>query len=153
MNNRINGKSFDIRLMGIKIHFEKFTLNIEDNTTTAKTDGVPDGVLQGDVAASGEVEVDSANFMLLSAAAGKAGSWRGLPAFPIDAYAGGSNSRSAEVIHVRASGCKLSISDLLNIDKSSTDKTMHKIKFEVTDSDFVRINGVPYLERNELTFI
>jgi hypothetical protein len=153
MSNRINGKSFDVRLMGIKIHFEKFTLNIEDNTTTAKTNGVPDGVLQGDVAASGELEIDTANFMLLSAAAKAAGNWRSLPVFPIDAYAAGSNSRSAELMHVRASGCKLTISDLLNIDKTSADKTMHKLKYEVTDSDFVRINGVPYLDSNELSFV
>lgn len=151
--NRINGKSFDVRIMGIKVHFEKFSLSVEDGSQEAQTNGVPDGWLLGDVKASGEIEVDSANFSYLSQAAVAAGSWRGIPAFDIDAYAIGENSRSEELMHVHAFDCKLVINDVLNVDKSQVDKNMHKIKFVVTGPDFIKINGVPYLESDALTFV
>jgi len=147
--NRINGKSFDIRIMGLMAHIESFSLMIEDSTTTAKNKGVPDGTLSGDVAASGEIEVDIANFMILSAAAAAAGSWRDIETFPIDAYAAGESSRGDELMHVRAHGCKLRISELLNIDPSSTDKSVVKLPYDVTSPDFVWINGTPYVPGSE----
>ena len=83
--NRINGKAFDIRIMGLMAHVESFSLTIEDNSTVAKNKGVPDGTLAGDVAASGEIEMDIANFMILSAAAKAAGSWMLMPAGKVHA--------------------------------------------------------------------
>ena len=151
--SRINGKSFDVRMMGFKVHFESFNINITDNTTAASTKGRPDGVLQGDVSADGEVVVDSANFMLIVEAARAAGSFQSLPTFPIDAYGAGDNSGATELAHVNAFGCKLKISELLNIDPSSTDKTTHTLPFDVTGKDFILINGVPYLDSNELDLI
>lgn len=151
--SRINGKSFDVRLMGFKVHFESFSLNIEDNTTTAKNAGVPNGVLEGDVAASGELVVDSANFNLILAAARMAGSFRDLPPFTIDAYARGSNDSGVELMSVRAFGVKLKISELLNIDPNSTDKTTHTLPFDVTSPDFIWINGTPYLRSSEFSLL
>ncbi|WP_286718691.1 phage protein [Thalassolituus sp. UBA2009] len=147
--NRINGKSFDIRVMGLMLHVESFNLTIEDNSTTAKNKGVPDGTLAGDVAASGEIELDIANFMILSAAARAAGSWRNIPTFPIDAYASGESSRGDELMHVRAHGCKLRISEVLSIDPNSTDKSKVKLPYDVTSPDFVWINGTPYVPGSE----
>ncbi|WP_221800525.1 phage protein [Oceanobacter mangrovi] len=147
--NRINGKSFDIRLMGFMLHVESFTLSIEDNTTVAKNKGVPDGTLAGDVAASGEITLDIANFNLLTAAAAEAGSWRGIPEFSIDAYAIGENSRAQEAMHVHAHGCKLRVSDLLNIDPNSSDKSTVTLPYDVTSPDFVLINGVSYVDSDE----
>lgn len=151
--SRINGKSFDVRVAGIKIHVESFGLSIEDNSTIAMTKGRPKGVLRGDVKASGEIVVDTANFMLLSAAAGAAGSWQQLPAFPIDAYASGSDGNLPEVMHVHAYDCQLRISELLKIDPNSTDKTTHTLPYDVAGEDFVDINGVPYLQTDELSLI
>ena len=149
--NRINGKSFDVRILGIKIHFESFSLSIEDNSTVAKNQGIPNGNLEGDVSASGELVVDSANFMLISAAAKVAGSYRDLPTFNVDAYAIGENSTSAEAFHVHAHDCKLRISEVLNADPNSTDKTLHKLPFDVCGPDFVWINEVPYLRGSEFS--
>ena len=151
--SRINGKSFDVRVMGFKIHIESFTLDIEDNSTTAMNKGRPNGNLKGDVKASGEIVVDTANFMILNEAARAAGSWQELPAFPIDAYAAGSNGDRPELMHVHAYDCQLKIASLLNIDPNSTDKTTHSLPYEVTGEDFVRINGVPYAPTDELDLL
>jgi hypothetical protein len=147
--NRISGKSFDIRFMGIMLHVESFNISIEDNTTVAKDKGVPNGFIEGDVAANGEIVLDTRNFMLLSAAAKLAGSWRDLPTFNIDAYAIGSSAVAAEAFHVHAHDCKLRISELLNVDPNSTEKSTHKLPFDVTGPDFVFINGTPYLRSSE----
>lgn len=144
--SRINGRSFDIRIAGIMVHVENFTLSIEDNSTTKKTKGVPDGVLQGDKAASGEIEVDIANFAYISAAAKIAGSWEEMPTFDINAYATGSNGNTPEAFHVLAHDCNLKISDLLSLDPNSTDATTVKLPFDVTGRDFVHINGTPYVK-------
>ena len=72
--SRISGKSFDVRMMGIKIHVESYTLSITDNSAVAKNGGIPHGYVEGDVEASGEIVVDAANLMLISAAAQAAGS-------------------------------------------------------------------------------
>jgi len=151
--NRINGKSFDVRLMGFMIHVESFTLSIEDNSTTAKQKGVPNGWLEGDVAASGDITLDIANFQLIGAAARVAGSWRDLPAFPIDAYAAGANTVGPELMHVRAHGCKLKITDVMNVDPNSTDKSTVTLSYEVTDPNFVWINGTPYLRDSEFRLL
>lgn len=51
-----------------------------------------------------------------------------------------------EEMKVEAFGCKLIVSDILDIDPKGGTVTTHKIKFLVTSPDFVRINGIPYLE-------
>lgn len=150
---RINGQSFDIRIGGFMAHVESFSLSIEDATTAAKTKGRPDGVLHGEVSASGEIVVDIANFALISAAAKKAGSWRELETFDINAYASGSNGGSTELMHVLAHECKIKISEVLNIDPSSTDKSKVTLPYDVTGKDFVWINGTPYLPGSDLDLI
>lgn len=138
--NRINGKSFDVRIMGILIAFESFTLSIEDSSETAMTRGKPDGYLRGNVSASGELKITPAYFSLLSAAAKKAGSYQDLPPFDIHAHAVGSK----EGMVVTAYDCRLKISELLNIEPNSTDRSTINLPFEVTGEDFIDINGVPY---------
>jgi hypothetical protein len=144
--NRINGKSFDVRILGFKIHFQSYSLSIDDSSTTAmdSSTGLPNGTLKGDVKGAGELVVDSSNMMLLAAAAKAAGSWQDIPTFPIDAYALGKSDDRGEFIHVHAYGCKMRISELLKIDPSNTDKTTHTLPYDVTGKDFVWINGVPY---------
>ena len=43
-------------------------------------------------------------------------------------------------------GCKLQLSNLLDIDPKGGGVSTHKIKYFVTSPKFVNINGVPYLE-------
>ncbi len=79
MTKRISGMSFDTYMDGDLIHIEKITLDITDNSAAAQTRGVPDGYVDGDVAAEGEIEVSSKTLQVLTAKARAAGSWRGLP--------------------------------------------------------------------------
>ncbi|MNP76220.1 hypothetical protein D3C76_1734230 [compost metagenome] len=55
-----------------------------------------------------------------------------------------------EELKVEAFGCKLKVSSLLNIDPKGGEKSKHKVPFDVTSPDFVRINGVPYLAAAEI---
>lgn len=76
--SRISGMNFDINVGDMLIHVETATLDITDNSAAAQTGGVPDGWVDGDVSASGELELDTANFNLMIEAARKAGSFRRL---------------------------------------------------------------------------
>ncbi|EQB0392838.1 phage protein [Pseudomonas aeruginosa] len=142
---RISGMNFDITLGDLQVHVEKATLDITDNSAVAQTRGVPDGFVDGDVTASGEYELDAANFALLIEAAKRAGSFRKLK--PVDSlfYAKAGDSE----VRVEAFGCKLKVSSLLDIDPKGGTKTTHKVPFDVTSPDFIRINGVPYLDASE----
>ncbi|ABR85002.1 TPA: DUF2597 family protein [Pseudomonas aeruginosa] len=142
---RISGMNFDITLGDLQVHVEKATLDITDNSAVAQTRGVPDGFVDGDVTASGEYELDAANFALLIEAAKRAGSFRKLE--PVDSlfYAKAGDSE----VRVEAFGCKLKVSSLLDIDPKGGSKTTHKVPFDVTSPDFIRINGVPYLDASE----
>nr|WP_238943625.1 phage protein [Pseudomonas aeruginosa] len=137
--------NFDITLGDLQVHVEKATLDITDNSAVAQTRGVPDGFVDGDVTASGEYELDAANFALLIEAAKRAGSFRKLK--PVDSlfYAKAGDSE----VRVEAFGCKLKVSSLLDIDPKGGTKTTHKVPFDVTSPDFIRINGVPYLDASE----
>ncbi len=151
--NRINGSAFDVRFMFTKIHFENFTLDIEDSGTVAMDKGLPNGNLPGEKKASGEVELDIANFQRLGIAAAASGSWDKLPTFPIDAYAVGEGAGGAEGMQVRAHECKLRLSSVLSIDPNATDKSTVKVSYDVTGRDFVWINGTPYADSSGFSFI
>lgn len=144
--SRISGMNFDINMGDLKIHVETATLDITDNSAAVQTGGVPDGWVDGDVSASGELELDTANFNLLIEAARKAGSFRRLELFDTLFYA----KTPTDEIRVEAFGCKPKISSLLNIDPKGGEKSKHKVPFDVTSPDFIHINGVPYLDAEEI---
>ena len=129
---RLSGKSFDVTLGDLKLHIEKASLDIEDGSEVAKTGGVPNGWVDGEVSASGEIELDGENVKILSEAARNAGSFRGLPEFDLLFY-----------------GCKLKVSKLLDVDGKGGEKHITTIPYIVTSPDFVRINGTPYLKPEE----
>jgi len=147
---RISGKSFDIHVGDLSVHVEKATLDIEDGTEVAKDGGIPNGTVDGEVGASGELELDASNIKLLGEAAKNAGSWKQLPEFDMVFYAKTSDS---EEMKVEAFGCKLKISSLLDIDSAGGSKHVSKVPFMVSSPDFVRINGVPYLSESETSGI
>ena len=119
---RLSGKSFDVTLGDLKLHIEKASLDIEDGSEVAKTGGVPNGWVDGEVSASGEIELDGENVKILSEAA---------------------------EMKVEAFGCKLKVSKLLDVDGKGGEKHITTIPYIVTSPDFVRINGTPYLKPEE----
>ncbi|AUZ76666.1 phage protein [Aeromonas encheleia] len=145
MTRRISGQSFDTTLMGTMVHIEKASLSITDNSAVAQTRGIPDGYIDGDVAAELEFELDAKNFKMLCESAKRQGSWRGMKPDDVLFYA----DTGDETMKVEAFGVKLVISDLLDIDPKGGSKGVHKIKGFVTSPDFVHINGMPYLSDDD----
>ena len=146
MAAKIGGKNFDVTMGDLAIHVENCTLDITDNTAVAQTKGVPNGHVDGDVSAAGELEVDTTNFNLIIEAAKTAGSFRELEPFDSVFYA----KAGEEELKVEAFGCKLRLSSLLSIAQKGGETHKHKIPFDVTSPDFVKINGVPYLAAAEI---
>ncbi|MFM5339022.1 phage protein [Aeromonas enteropelogenes] len=145
MTRRISGQSFDTTLMGIMVHVEKASLSITDSSAVAQTRGIPDGYVDGEVSAECEFELDAKNFKLLSDAAKRSGSWRGMKPDDVLFYA----DTGDETMKVEVFGVKLQIADLLDIDPKGGSKGVHKLKGIVTSPDFVHINGVPYLSDDD----
>ena len=144
--SRIGGKNFDVNLGDLLVHVENCTLDVTDNTAVGQSKGVPDGHIDGDVSASGEFEFDTSNFNWLIEAARAAGSFRGLEPFDIVFFA----KAGDEELRVEAFACKLKVSSLLGIDQKGGEKSKHKVPFDVTSPDFIRVNGVPYLASAEI---
>ncbi|EJE4146518.1 TPA: DUF2597 family protein [Vibrio parahaemolyticus] len=145
MSMRISGKNMHFSLGDYKLKASKVTLSITDNSAVQKDYGVPNGYADGDVEASGEIELTTQQFNQLSKAAKQAGSWRGLPAFDALFY----GKIDKDELKVEAFGCRIKISDLLDIDTNGGSALLHKLPFDVTSPDFVNINGTPYLREDE----
>lgn len=143
---RISGKNFDISIGDLTITVSKTTLTIEDKSEVAKDGGVPNGFVDGEVSASGDMELDAQGMQILTESAKAAGSWRGLGTFDMLFYA---KTGQSEEMKVEAFGCKFTIDSLLDVDKAGGQKHISKLKFLVTSPDFIRINGVPYLRPEE----
>lgn len=139
---RINSLSFSITLGDTDIHVDKMSLDIEDGQQATKKNGRPDGYVLGEVSAKGELSVDLSEFKKLKAAAQSAGSWQGLAPFDIVAYAKSGDDETK----IEAFGCKIKLSKLLDVDKSSSDKSTRAVPFEVTSPEFINIDGVPYIK-------
>ncbi|HGF5104453.1 DUF2597 family protein [Vibrio sp. RM-41-2B] len=142
---RISGKNMHFSMGDYKLKAQKVTLSITDNSAVNKTSGVPDGYVDGDVEASGEMELTTQQFNQLSKAAKQAGSWRGMPDFDALFY----GKIDKDELKIEAFGCRIKISDLLDADSNGGSALVHKLPFEVTSPDFVSINGVPYLRPDE----
>lgn len=142
MSKRVSGMSFDVYLDSDLLHVETATLTITDNTAAATTHGVPDGYVDGDVSAEGEMELAIKAVAIIKARAQQNGSWRGIPPLDLLFYA----KAGDEEVKVEAFGCKLNLSDLLNIDPKGGAVATRKFKFVVTDPRFINIDGIPYLE-------
>ncbi|EKN5144493.1 TPA: phage protein [Yersinia enterocolitica] len=146
MTSRVNGMAFDVFVGGLDIHVKSISLDISDESTVAKTRGIPDGKLRGPVSGEGEIEMTTRSFNQLGEVAAQAGSWRNLPAMDFVFYA----NTGSEEIKVEAFGCELVLSNLLSIDADSVDNTTHKLKYFVASPDFVRINGVRVLSEDDV---
>lgn len=143
---RLSGMNFKVNMGDIMLHVDTATLTISDNSAVSQTSGVPDGHVDGDVAANGELSLNASQFKLISQAAKSAGSWRGLKTFDMLFYA----KTSQDEMKVEAFGCRIKLSDILDIDKKGGQASLFKIPFDVTSPDFVHIDGVPYLRPDEI---
>ncbi len=143
---RLSGMNFNVNLGDIMIHVDTATLSITDNSAVSQTSGVPDGYVNGDVSANGELSVNASQFALISAAAKSAGSWRAMQTFDIMFY----GKTAKDEMKVEAFGCRIKLSDILDVDKKGGQASLFKIPFDVTSPDFVHIDGVPYLRPEEI---
>lgn len=141
----LSGQNFDIMAGDTLIHVENMTASITDNRQAVKSGGVPNGYVDGDVSGSGELELDSRNFKLMGEVAKSAGSWRDIEPFDIIT----TGKAMDQELKLELFGCLIKISDLVDIDPNGGEKTKHKIPFDITSPDFVRIDGVPYLSEND----
>lgn len=146
MSSRISGMNYNVTVGDTMIHVDTCSLTITDNSGVSQTSGVPDGFVDGDVAASGELSVNASQFALISAEAKKAGSWRAMPTFDNMFYA----KTAKDEMKVEAFGCRFKLSDLLDIDKKGGQAQLIKLPFDVTSPDFIHIDGVPYLRPEEI---
>lgn len=142
----ISGMNFNVNLGSTMLHVDSATLSITDNSAVSQTGGVPDDYVDGDVSANGELTVNSSNFKMLSEEAKSKGSWRGMDTFDIVFYAKTANDE----FKVEAFGCRIKLSDVLDIDKKGGSASLFKIPFDVTSPDFIHIDGVPYLRSDEI---
>lgn len=145
----ISGQSFDFMVLGQYIHADNITLSITDNSAVVKTRGIPDGYVSGDVEAEGEITLKDREFQKFSIAARAAGSYRDVPPLDLTFVA----KRGGTLSKVEVFGAKLLPTDLLDIDDNGGSATTKKIKFMVTSKDFIRINGVPYLSRDDTRYL
>ncbi|EBN7713468.1 DUF2597 family protein [Salmonella enterica] len=143
---RISGMSFDVSFNGRVIHVKTITLDVTDNTKAIQERGVPNGWVRGDAEASGELELDTVNFQLLGEAAREAGSWRDIEEADFLFFAQAAKTE----LRVEAFGCKLVLSNLLNIDSKGGDSLSHKIKYLVTSPEFIKIDGIPILSATDV---
>lgn len=139
--HHLSAVDIDIMLGGLLIHAQEMSASISDDAKAVQTAGVPDGFVEGGVSCSGSITVDVENLNLINEAARIAGSFKELPAF--DIITSGMNVTQHQLIELF--GCRLKLSDLFNSNGTGGEKLTSKIEFEVTDSRFVRLNGVPYL--------
>lgn len=146
---RLSGMNFRTHMGDTAIQVDAATVSITDNSGVSQTGGVPDGAVDGDVAGNGELTVNAANFALISKQAKTAGSWRALPNFDIQFYA----KTAQDELKVECFGCRIKLSDLLDIDSKGGSASLFKIPFDITDPDFVHIDGVPYLRPDEIEHI
>jgi hypothetical protein len=144
-HNHLSGQNFDVMIGDILVHVLSMSASISDNRQAVGTRGVPDGYVDGDVSCTGEIELDAKNFALLTTAAKAAGSWRDLKPFDVNCV----GESVSEKQKLELFGCLFKISDVFNLDPKGGDKQKHKLPFDVTDPDFVRIDGVPYLSERD----
>lgn len=143
--SNISALDFDVMIGDFLVHVESMSATITDNRQVAKTRGIPDGDVNGDVECTGEIELDQKNSKILTDAARSAGSFRDLEPFDIlcDAAVGQAHEK------IELFGVRLNISDLFSIENSGAEKSKRKFAFYVTSPDFVRIDGVPYLSEHD----
>ncbi|WP_299945922.1 phage protein [uncultured Microbulbifer sp.] len=143
--SKLSGRDIDVTIGSYRVNIDEASLTIEDATAATKNRGVPDGFIEGEVSATGEMKFNSGELATILDAAKEAGSFRDLPTFDLVFNA----ESTDEKLNIEAFDCKLRISDLLSASQNN-ERLMHTVTFEVTGREFVKVNGVPYLRQAEI---
>lgn len=143
---QLSGKDIASMVGGTSVIFEEATLKINDGRKVVYRRGVPVGYVDGPCSAEGTIKVDHENFLLIQGKAESAGSWKAIEPFDINFLA----DVAAGQKNIDAHGCLIKPEDLLNAKAEGGESDFVTIKYEVTSKDFVHINGVPYLDPNEI---
>ncbi|HEO9045955.1 TPA: DUF2597 family protein [Enterobacter kobei] len=138
MTRRIGGMDFDITVGTTLIHVESVSLDVTDNSAVTQTRGVPDGWVNGDKSAEGEMELSESEFKKLNEEARLAGSWDDMDVFDILFYA----ETVSDYSKIEAFGCKLKVTSALSFDPKGGEKAKKKVAFMVTSPDFIHLDGV-----------
>ena len=143
MGQRISGREIDARLSnGQRLLFESISLNTSSGIKAVKDQGYPAGWVYGEISGSGEIEISTEDMLVLNEQADLAGSWEELQEMDLTFFAkAGSLELNIEVFGVKV--------DFPGFDFNGKggDKLTHKIPFEITSEDFVKINGVRLARR------
>lgn len=145
MSARFSGRSFDTTLFGEFVHVKSATATINDESEAAYTRGVTDGYTDGKVGCDVELELDLKQFQKVHKAAKAAGSYRGIEPDDVMFYA----DNGVDEDKVELFGVKFVLADIIGIDPESQDRSTRKLKGFVTSPLFVKINGVPYLSKDD----
>ena len=86
------------------------------------------------------------NFLILQDVAKTAGSWKGIEPFDISFLA----EVAAGTKNIEAFGVLPQLDEILNIKAEGGEEDTTTIKGLVTSTDFVKINGIPYLTAEEV---
>lgn len=143
MSRRLTGNDIDVQIGAFRVVFSEATVTIDDTSKAVGSKNLPNGYIRGKVSASGDITVDTANLNVMIDAARQAGSWQQLPTFDMTF----NGSTTSEALKIECFECLLKIADLLSATESE-EKLTHKISYEVTGSDFVKINDVSYVASN-----
>ena len=100
---RVSGSSFAFTVGDFKLRAEKASLSIEDSRKAAKDGGVPNGYVDGEVSASGDIELDAAAMGILAKEAQTKGSWQQIEPVDLLFYAKGTQEEEK----VEVFGCLL----------------------------------------------
>lgn len=146
MSKALGGKDFDIFIGDKMIHVIEGSVKITDGRKVKYVRGVPKGYIDGPVEAEVSIKVDHENFLLIEGQAKSAGSWKGIEPFDV--------SFTAEVKagskNVEAFGVLPMLDEILNFKGEGGEEDTTTIKGIVTSSDFIKINGIPYLTAEEV---
>lgn len=142
----LSGKDFDAFIGDKMVHIIEASVKITDGRKAKSVRGVPVGYVDGPVEAEVSIKVDHENYLLIEAQAKAAGSWKGIEPFDMsftaEAVAGSKNTEVFGVLPM--------LDEVLNIKAEGGEEDTTTIKGLVTSSDFIKINGIPYLTAKEV---
>lgn len=142
----LGGKDFDVFIGDKMVHVIEGSVKITDGRKVKTVRGVPVGYIDGPVSAEVTIKVDHENFLLIQAQAKTAKSWKGIEPFDVSFLA----EVSAGSKNVEAFGVLPQLDEILNIKAEGGEEDVTTIKGLVTSPDFVKINSIPYLTKEEV---
>ena len=145
---QLSGKnvSFALEPSGIEIEFEDVNLNISDSGKVVSKKGRPNGYVDGEIAAEGDVTLDWEEFEKFLTATSQFGAIKSFPPQDLQFFGKVSEGGGSSELDISAFGCKFSAKDILNAKASGGEKMTVKIGYQVSDPKFVEINGQEYEE-------